>query len=79
MPGTPTPPTFNPFYILTGVTFLSFASGFGVCLFNLDTVDQCVAVANSWVATFQAMGDHLITWAIALKNGAFHNGPMIPR
>jgi len=41
--------------MLTGVTFGAFASGFGVCLFDLDTVDACVNVANSWVDVFQAM------------------------
>lgn len=59
-------PRFNAFYLLTGVTFFSFASGFGVCLFNLDTVDKCVAVANGWVDVFQQMGDHIITWAFAI-------------
>ncbi len=64
-------PRFNVFYLLTGVTFMTFASGFGVCLFNLDTVDACVAVANSWVGVFKAMGDHLIAWAFALVKAAF--------
>jgi hypothetical protein len=59
-------PRFNAFYLLTGVTFLSFASGFGVCLFNLDTIDQCVEVANSWTDVFLDMGTHIITWAITL-------------
>ncbi len=59
-------PRFNAFYMLTGVTFLSFASGFGVCLFNLDTIDACVDVANSWVDVFLDMGTHIIIWAIAL-------------
>ncbi|MDE3059599.1 MAG: hypothetical protein KGJ06_01140 [Pseudomonadota bacterium] len=65
-------PRFNAFFMLTGVTFSAFASGFGVCLFNLDTVGSCVAVANSWMGTFQAMGDHLIAWGIALVKAAFH-------
>jgi hypothetical protein len=65
-------PRFNAFYLLTGVTFVSFASGFGVCLFNLDTVDACVAVANNWVGIFQSVGDHIIAWAFALINAAFH-------
>jgi len=65
-------PRFNPFFLLTGVTFVSFASGFGVCLFNLDTVNECVDVANSWVGVFQAMGDHLIAWAFAIVHAAFH-------
>ncbi|MBY0407396.1 MAG: hypothetical protein K2Q01_06865 [Rickettsiales bacterium] len=67
----PLDPRFNAFYLLTGVTFMSFASGFGVCLFNLDTVDACVDVANSWVGVFKGMGDHLIAWAFALVDAAF--------
>lgn len=50
---------------------MTFASGFGVCLFNLDTVDACVNVANSWVGVFKDMGDHLIAWAFALGHAAF--------
>lgn len=65
MPFNPDP-RFNAFYLLTGVTFVSFASGFGVCLFNLDTVDQCVNVANSWLGVFQQMGDHIIAWGFAI-------------
>ena len=64
-------PRFNAFYLLTGVTFASFASGFSVCLFNLDTVDACVAVTNSWVGVFKAVGDHIIAWAIAMGHAAF--------
>lgn len=71
MPGNPVDPRYNAFYLLTGVTFFSFASGFGVCLFNLDTVDACVDVANSWVGVFRDMGDHLINWGIALGKAAF--------
>lgn len=65
-------PRFNAFFLLTGVTFAAFASGFGVCLFNLDEVNACVAVANSWVGVFKSMGDHLIQWAFALGRAAFH-------
>lgn len=65
-------PRFNAFFLLTGVTFMAFASGFGVCLFNLSEVDQCVAVANHWVEVFRGMGDHLIAWGIALLHAAFH-------
>lgn len=71
MPMPPIDPRFNAFYLLTGVTFVTFASGFGVCLFNLETVDACVAVADSWVGVFRQMGDHLIAWAIAISEAAF--------
>jgi len=66
-------PRFNAFFLLTGVSFAGFASGFGVCLFDLNTVDACVAVANSWVGVFQQMGDHIIAWAFALFHAAFKN------
>ena len=68
MPGDP---RYNVFYLLTGVTFMSFASGFGVCLFNLDTVDACVAVADSWVGVFRQMGDHIIAWMFAIADAVF--------
>ena len=51
---------------------MSFASGFSVCLFNLDTVDACVDLANSWVGVFKAMGDHIIAWALAIGHAIFH-------
>ncbi len=55
LPG-PDPIQFNAFFLLTGVTFAAFASGFGVCLFNLDTVDACVAVANQLGGSIQGYG-----------------------
>ncbi|MDE3016114.1 MAG: hypothetical protein KGI29_04240 [Pseudomonadota bacterium] len=66
----PMDPRFNAFYLLTGVTFMGFASGFGVCLFNLDTVDACVNVANHWVDVFHAVGNHIIAWAFAVFHAA---------
>lgn len=64
-------PRFNAFFLLTGVTFFAFASGFGVCLFNLDTIDACLSVSRHWVDVFRGMGDHVIQWAIALCHAAF--------
>lgn len=66
-----TDPRFNAFFALTGVTFVAFASGFGVCLFDLQTVDACVAVSRSWVDVFQSMGNHIIEWAFAIGRAAF--------
>lgn len=66
-----TDPRFGAFFLLTGATFLAFASGFGVCLFDLDTVDACVAVAEGWRDKFQVMGDHVIAWGIAIVKAAF--------
>ena len=70
----PIDPRMNAFYLLTGVTFVSFASGFGVCLFNLDTVDACVQVAESWVDVFHAAGDHVIAWSLAILERVFMHG-----
>jgi len=67
----PVDPRFNAFYLLTGITFVGFASGFGVCMFNLDTVDSCIAVANSWVDVFRDVGDHIINWGFAMLKAAF--------
>lgn len=67
-----TEPQFSAFYLLTGVTFVTFASGFGVCLFNLDTVDACMQVANGWVDVFRQMGDHIIQWMFAVGRIAFN-------
>ena len=67
-----TDPRYNAFFLLTGVSFLAFASGFGVCLFDLKTVGACAAHAEGWVDVFRAMGDHLIAWAIAFGKAAFH-------
>lgn len=68
-----TDPRFNAFFLLTGATFAAFASGFGVCLFNLETVDACLAVSQHWVGIFQNMGDHIIQWFLALASGAFRS------
>lgn len=66
-----TDPRFNAFFLLTGVTFTAFASGFGVCLFNLETVDACLAVAGDWLEIFHRMGDRIIEWGVAVTRGAF--------
>lgn len=67
-------PRLGAFYMLTGATFVAFASGFSVCLFDLSQVDACVAVANSWVDRLHAMGDHLIAWAMAIFKAAMKQG-----
>lgn len=65
-------PRFNAFYLLTGTTFVAFASGFGVCMFNFETIDACVATSQSWVPTFERMGMHIIQWAVAIGHAAFN-------
>jgi hypothetical protein len=64
-------PRFGAFFMLTGVTFTAFASGFGVCLFNLDTVGACVEAAENWLMIFRQMGDHIVAWGIAIVQTVF--------
>jgi hypothetical protein len=59
-------PKFGAFFMLTGVSFFAFASGFSVCLFDMSTIDQCVAVSNEWLEKFIAFGTHIINWFFAL-------------
>lgn len=68
-------PRLGAFFMLTGVTFVAFASGFSACLFDLSQVDACVEVANTWVGKFHEMGKHLIDWAIALVKASFNQHP----
>lgn len=64
----PTPPTdpFNVFYLLTGVTFLAFATGFSVCLFDLDQIGACVDYAESAMTILKRGGDHVVNWFLAV-------------
>jgi hypothetical protein len=61
----------NGFFLTTGATFAAFASGFGVCLFDLDTVGSCLEVSHHWVDIFHSMGDHILAWGEAIMRGAF--------
>lgn len=54
------------FLVVTGATFAAFASGFGVCLFDLGTVRECVELSRSWVGVFRDIGNHLIEWFFAI-------------
>ncbi len=58
------------FLSLFGTSLAAFALGFDDCLFDLSTVDACVAHAESWIDRFKAVGMHLIEWAIALIKAA---------
>lgn len=62
----------NAFIPATIATFAAFASGMGVCLFNLDTVGACIDVAHVWVDKFHAMGDQLLAWGFAIVKGVRH-------
>lgn len=54
-----------------GMSFAAFALGFDACLFDLDRVDECVAHAEGWVEPFEAIGNHLIEWGIAIVTAVF--------
>ncbi len=59
-------PKIGAFFLLTGSSFLAFASGFSVCLFDLDTVQQCADVSAMWLDRFIAFGSHIIEWFFSL-------------
>ena len=65
-------PRTGGFLTITGVTFTAFASGFGDCLFDIDKVDACIAVANHWEGILQAAGTHIVNWAIVLVETVLH-------
>jgi hypothetical protein len=65
-------PRSSGFISATVVTFAAFASGMGVCLFNLDTVGACVEVANIWVVKFHQIGNHLVAWGVAILKSVRH-------
>jgi len=69
---------FNAFFMLTGVSFAAFASGFGVCLFDINSVDACVEVAQHWVEVFQGVGRHIIEWGLAVVKKIFMTTPIFP-
>ena len=59
-------PKIGGFFLLTGTSFAVFASGFGVCLFDMDTIQQCADVSAMWLDRFIAFGTHIINWFFAL-------------
>lgn len=56
---------------LFGMSFIAFGLGFEDCLFNPETVDSCVAVAEGWVEPFRKVGDHILAWMIGIMNAVF--------
>jgi len=54
-----------------GTSLAAFGAGFSDCLFDLETVDACVAHAQSWIQPFRDLGDHLIAWLTAIIKAAF--------
>jgi hypothetical protein len=59
-------PKIGGFFLVTGFSFAAFASGFSVCLFNMDTVNECAEVSNMWLERFIVFGGHIIEWFFAL-------------
>ncbi len=45
--------------------------GFGDCAFDADKAESCVAHAAGLLDKFQAVGDHLIQWAMAIFRAVF--------
>lgn len=64
--------------MLTGVTFVGFASGFGVCLFDLDQIEACVTHADIWVEKFKEVGDHILLWGVQLVQAVLARHPLVP-
>ena len=62
------------FLAVTGVTFTAFASGFGDCLFDLNKIDACIAVAHHWQDVLQATGQHIVTWGLTLTKAILQHG-----
>ena len=63
-------PRIGGFFLLTGFSFAAFASGFSVCLFDMDTIDACVEVSNMWLERFIRFGTHIIDWFFAMLRAA---------
>ena len=63
-------PRVNGFFMLSGVSFVAFAASFGPCLFDINTVDACIAVSNQWLGVLQDIGNHIIAWGFALFRAA---------
>lgn len=68
-------PKIGGFFLVTGFSFAAFASGFSVCLFNMDTVQQCADVSNLWLERFVAFGTHIIEWFFALFRAVMARNP----
>lgn len=56
---------------LFGVSLAAFAAGFDSCLFDIDKAGDCVSHAEGWISRFQAVGDHIIAWIMAIFKAAF--------
>lgn len=54
------------FLMITGVTFAGFASGFGDCLFDVNKVDACIAVAEHWRNVLTDVGFQIVEWATVM-------------
>lgn len=59
-------PRVGAFFLVTGFSFLAFASGFTVCLFDMEQVDECARVSSMWLERFIEFGTHIIDWFFAL-------------
>lgn len=67
---------FRVFFMLTGVTFFAFVSGFSSCLFDLNQVKECVDYAEQARDTMQKAGDHMVQWFLAVCKEVFRRYPV---
>ena len=77
-PLPPFQPPVNPFrvfYMLTGVTFFAFVSGFSACLFDLNQVKECVDYAEHARDIMLQTGNHILAWFVAICHEVFRRYP----
>lgn len=67
---------FRVFYMLTGVSFCAFISGFSACLFDLNQISECVDYAEEAVGILHQAGDHIVMWFISLLQEVFSRYPI---
>ena len=61
------------------VIFLVFASGFGACLFDSETIGSCSEkVLLGWESTFSAISDKMVASIISSFH-SFVNGIQMPK
>ena len=82
-PYPPYPPGFYPpinpfrvFYMLTGVTFFAFVTGFSACLFDLNQVKECVDYVEAATAILKKAGDHILLWFELVLKEIFRRYPL---
>lgn len=78
MPIPPIQPPVNPFrvfYMLSGVSFFAFISGFSACLFDLNQVKECVDYSQQALIVMKKVGDHILLWFVKIVQEVFSRYP----